>query len=88
MPESLLINKSSPIRKFDLPSLNSQIDKAIASIEPGKTGMVVAVVDNKKVELAILGKQKLGNGDLAWTLVASDPWDGKPDFEGQIRYSW
>ncbi len=84
------IDKSGVIRKFDLPSLNSQIDKAINSLEAGKTGMVVVIVNNHSASLAVVGKKEIGPGALAWTVVAVNPWDPKegPAIEGQVRYSW
>ncbi len=84
------VDKSGLIRKFDLPSLNSQIDKAISSLETGKSGAVVVVVNNDEARLAIIGKKEIGPGDLAWTVVAVNKWND-PDaraVEAQVRYSW
>lgn len=85
-----MIDKTGLIRTFDLPSLNSQIDKAIASLEDGKQGAVVVVVNNNEARLAILGKKRIGPGDLAWTVVGINRWDSQvgPAIEGQVRYSW
>jgi hypothetical protein len=85
------IDKSGLIRKFDFPSLNSQIDKAISELDKeGKHGAVVVVANMDEVRLAIIGKKEIGPGDLAWTVIGVNKWDDPngPTIEGQVRYSW
>jgi hypothetical protein len=84
------IDKSGLIRKFDFPSLNSQIDKAIATLESGKAGAAVVVVNQDEVRIAIIGKKQIGPGDLSWTIVGVNPWDNPEGraIEGQVRFDW
>ena len=87
-PKELTINKEVPIRKFDLASINSQIDKAIAALPPDKHGAVVGVFDGKQAHLAVVGKLEVGPGELAWTAIMSKPYNGKLAYEGQVKYSF
>lgn len=87
-PKELTINKETTIRKFDLSTINAQIDKAIASLPADKRGAVVGVFDGKQAHLAVVGKVELGPGELAWTAIMTKPYDGKLEYEGQVRYSF
>lgn len=82
------INKSGDIRKFDLVAINRQLDAGIATLPENATGAVIGVVDSNGAHLAIVGKKKFESGELAWSVVASKPYDGKLDYAGQVRWAW
>lgn len=84
----LEINKTGPIRKFDLNAINKQLDDGISSLKPGETGAVIGVFDGDAAHLAIVGKKQLGPGMFAWSVVATKPYDGKLEFGGKVKYSW
>lgn len=83
-----VINKSGPIRRFDMNAINRQLDEGIASLGKNETGAVIGVFDGQAAHIAIVGKRQLGPGMFAWSVVASKPYDGKLDFGGQVKYSW
>lgn len=85
MPDPVIL-KDQPLRKFDLAAINKTIDAAVATLKPEDHGAVVVVVDTKEAHLAYVHKMELGNGQLEWTVMATKPWNGPLEAEGQIRY--
>lgn len=85
------INKSGPVRKFTIASIQTHIDQSIAALEarnPDARGAVIAFATTTGVNLAVVGKKDLGGGQLAWTVVATKPWDGPFEAEAAVRYEW
>lgn len=88
--DPLVIDKSSPIRKFDSAAINAQLDKAIAVLDPDAHGALITVVDMNAVHVAVVGKKDWGNnGSLAWSVTGTYPYGApKPDLEAQIKVQW
>ena len=74
-----------PLRRFAESKLQESITAALAGVEPGKTGAVVAFVDQKSVGLATVAK--LGPG---WSvvMVGRKPFDGPIEAEAAVKFSW
>lgn len=87
--EPLVIDKSSPIRKFDSAAINAQLDKAIAVLDKDAHGALITVVDMNAVHVAVVGKKDWGNGSLAWSVTGTYPYGApRPDLEAQIKVQW
>ncbi len=73
------------IRVFSDPSLQTSIDRVLATLPDDATGAVVAHGDLSGASLSILGRV----GDH-WTVVASGyrSWAGELKAEADIRYAW
>jgi hypothetical protein len=86
MPDSLQINKDQPIRKFDISSINRQIDEHILTLKPEDHGAVVGVVHNGEVHLAYVHKLEVGPGQLEWSAMLSKKPDNPLDYTVGVRY--
>lgn len=86
-PKELTIDKSAPLRKFDVASINKQIDEQMSSLRSTDHGAVIAVIDpDKAFHLAYVHRVQLQHGELDWTVMVSKPWDEPFSPELKIRY--
>ncbi len=77
------------VRKFDAPALNSAIDKALASLPPGKKVAAFARVDLEGAHILVVGRIVHGSsGELDWTVLADKPWDKPVDAGLGLRWSF
>lgn len=88
--DPLVIDKSSPIRKFDSASINAQLDKAISILDKDSSGALIFVGNTEAVHVAIVGKKDWGkNGSLTWSVTGTYPYGApRPDLEAQIKVQW
>lgn len=88
--DPLVIDKSSPVRKFDSAAINAQLDKAISILDKDSKGALITVVDMNAVHVAVVGKKDWGNnGSLVWSVTGTYPYGApKPDLEAQIKVQW
>lgn len=80
-----ILELPGPIRRFADSRLQQSITAALAGIEPGKTGAVVAFADRDAAGLATVAK--LGD---RWSvvMVGRKPYGGKLEVEAAVRWSW
>lgn len=89
----LPIDKSSGIGKFNLATLNKQIEEKVASLPKDAKGAIVGVWDDTNTaHVAVVVKKEIGPGELVWSLEASKKFQGTPadrlKWETQMQYVW
>lgn len=93
MAELPIVKDSNGVGKFNLVSLNQQMEAKIDSLPKDSKGAIIGIYDSKTGEAhaAVVLKKEIGPGTLAWSLEASKKFQGEPkniDWETQIQYSW
>lgn len=81
------------IGKFDLATLNNQIQAKIDSLPKDAKGAIVGVFDDTNTaHVAVVVKKEIGPGELVWSLEASKQFKGTPTdklkWETQMQYTW
>lgn len=83
------IDKTGPVRRFDIAAINAQLDKGIQEIPPGKTIAAIGVYDsNNGAYLALVGKAKWDSVDINWSVMAVKPTDQPFSYGGRVVASW
>ena len=90
MADLPIIKNELGIGKFNLASLNRQIDEKIAMLPKDAKGAINGVVgSNGEAHVAVVFKKEIGGGELAWSLEATKLKENPGiDWQTQVSYKW
>lgn len=79
--------------KFNLATLNQQMEAKIDSLPKDAKGAIVGLLDDSgEAHVAIVMQKEIGPGTLAWSLEASKKFKGTPadklEWQTQVQYTW
>lgn len=81
-------NSGTPdIRKFDVGSINSAIDRTLRMLPEDKRVAAIAYVDKNGANVALVGKIKKVPGDMEWTVMGTREWSGDWNASAALRWS-
>jgi hypothetical protein len=84
-PALTAVDTSGPLRRFAESRIQDSINSALAQLEPGAHGAVIAFADKDAVKLATVAK--LGPG---WSVVmiGERTYKGEWGGEAAVKYQW
>jgi len=83
-----VIKKEDGIGKFNLASLNQQIEEQVSQLPKDTKGAIVGVYDGKSAHAAVVIKKDIGAGELVWSVEASKEREKPVEWNTKLRYQW
>jgi len=82
------IEKVAGVGKFNLATLNTQIEEQVNQLPKDAKGAIVGVYDGKSAHAAVVIKKEIGPGELVWSVEAAKEREKPLEWNTKLRYMW
>jgi len=82
------IEKIAGVGKFNLASLNKQVEEQVAQLPVDASGAIIGVYDGKSAHAAVVIKKEIGPGELVWSVEATKEREKPLEWNTKLRYQW